>query len=144
MAQLRLSSRKAKPLIGFLVIAAAVVYLMTMGMRSSSAYYMTVGEVLDAANSTKLSGDQRIRVSGDIVGDSVRWDSGKVLLSFSVKEGGRTLAVEYNGIKPDNFADATQAIVEGYYKAGVVKADKLMLKCPSKYESEKKPGAAKK
>lgn len=138
MARLRLSSRKAKPLIGFLVIAAAVVYLMLLGMRGSSAYYMTVNEVLDAAQSGRLTEQQRIRVSGDIVGDSVRWDSKNVLLSFSIAEGGRTVPVEYEGIKPDNFADATQAIVEGYYRSGVVRADKLMLKCPSKYESEKK------
>lgn len=142
MAPLRLSSRTAKPLIGFLVVAAAVAYLMMLGMRGSSAYYLTVGELLDKAGGSGLSAEQRIRVSGDIVGDSVRWDAGRVLLSFSLAENGRTLAVEYNGIKPDNFADATQAVVEGYYRSGVVRADKLMLKCPSKYESEKKPAGS--
>lgn len=47
----------------------------------------------------------------------------------------KKLIVIYNDIKPDNFQEATGAVVEGKFNPdGTFHAQNLNLKCPSKYE----------
>jgi len=47
------------------------------------------------------------------------------------------ITVHYNGVKPDLLKHEAQAIVSGSLDAnGVFQAKELLLKCPSKYESD--------
>lgn len=128
-------SRRARPLLGALVILAAMAYLMAMGVSKSSAYYYTVEEFLSRLQSGNAPLQQRLRVSGDIVASSVQWHPKASELRFALGEAGRSLPVVYHGAQPDNFTHATSAIVEGKMVGQVFVADKLMLKCPSKYEA---------
>lgn len=62
-------------------------------------------------------------------------------MRFILNDGkASTLQISYNGPKPVNFEHATQAVVLGTYDpAGkVFMADKLLLKCPSKYQKERR------
>mgnify|MGYP000859907222 CR=1 FL=1 len=53
------------------------------------------------------------------------------------EETGETLPVRYHGTKPDQFDEAHHIVAIGKAKDGVFEADKLLIKCPSKYESQK-------
>ena len=49
---------------------------------------------------------------------------------------GKTLRVRYHGVKPGNFEDAISVVAIGHYDRGrnEFAADKLLVKCPSKYQ----------
>lgn len=80
---------------------------------------------------------ERVQVFGDIVGDEIVFDSSALTLTFTLKdENGEVMPVIYSGVVPSNFEYAEQATCIGLYKDGKFQADRLLLKCPSKYEGE--------
>jgi len=52
------------------------------------------------------------------------------------EETGETLPVRYCGTKPDQFDDAYHIVAIGRCQDGVFQSDKLLIKCPSKYERQ--------
>jgi cytochrome c-type biogenesis protein CcmE len=55
--------------------------------------------------------------------------------SSGIADASGSLAVIYNGPRPDMLQDDAEAVVEGrYIEGGSFEADNLLLKCPSKYE----------
>ncbi len=53
------------------------------------------------------------------------------------EETGETMPVCYHGQKPDQFDEAYHIVAIGKYADGAFQANKLLIKCPSKYEQEK-------
>jgi cytochrome c-type biogenesis protein CcmE len=63
-------------------------------------------------------------------------------LSFRLKdENGEVLPVEYKGVIPGNFDQATSIVAIGRYDNGTFAAEQLLVKCPSKYQAEADKGA---
>lgn len=56
------------------------------------------------------------------------------LTFFLVDEKGNKVPVCYQGTKPDNFEHATEIVVVGRQNGETFSAEKLLIKCPSKYE----------
>jgi cytochrome c-type biogenesis protein CcmE len=57
-------------------------------------------------------------------------------LSFRLKdEKGEILPVEYHGVIPGNFDQATSIVAIGRYQDQKFVADQLLVKCPSKYQA---------
>ena len=54
------------------------------------------------------------------------------------EESGQTMSVKYRGTKPDQFDSAYHVVAIGKYSAEdkSFHANKLLIKCPSKYENE--------
>jgi cytochrome c-type biogenesis protein CcmE len=52
------------------------------------------------------------------------------------QESGDTMQVRYHGVKPGNFEDAISIVAIGQYSADQEEfaANKLLVKCPSKYQ----------
>lgn len=50
---------------------------------------------------------------------------------------GSVMPVRYHGTKPDQFEEAFHIVAIGKYQDGEFRANKLLIKCPSKYEKEK-------
>ncbi len=148
---------RSKFLIGGLLILAAVVYLIVSSTQANAEYFMTVDEL--AAKGQSVMG-RNLRVSGAVIGDTIRYDPQTLTLTFEVAnvpgdqkevdaQGGlaavlhaavtdpnRTrLKVVYTGPKPDLLKNEAQAIMTGRLGAdGVFRADELLLKCPTKYQ----------
>lgn len=59
------------------------------------------------------------------------------LFSLRDETTGETLPVRYHGMKPDQFDEAHHIVAVGKCQDGVFRADKLLIKCPSKYEKKK-------
>lgn len=153
------SSGRTKFLIGGLLIAAAIIYLITSATSASAQYYMTVDELVGQG---QAAGDRAVRVSGAVVGTSIDYDAQSLTLLFTVADvtgdmneidarGGLAqalheavhdptatrLRVIYEGPKPDLLRDEAQAIMTGKMGAdGIFHADELLLKCPSRYSDE--------
>jgi len=133
-----------KIFIGALIIVAAVGYLMFTGFASFSGYQVDIGELV--MGKQDYNGEYLL-VPGKLIGDSVKFDGKNIQLTFTLrdmKEGKYELPVVYNDVKPDNFDDGAEVILEGYYdkKANVFKAEKVTTKCPSKYEAADTPAEA--
>ncbi|BAL83823.1 putative cytochrome c-type biogenesis protein CcmE [Selenomonas ruminantium subsp. lactilytica TAM6421] len=53
------------------------------------------------------------------------------------EDTGETMLVRYHGAKPDQFDQAHHIVAIGHFQDGAFGADKLLIKCPSKYEQQK-------
>jgi len=55
-------------------------------------------------------------------------------------DAGSMLTAFHNGVKPQNFEHTEQVVLLGKYSAQkkIFEADKVLVKCPSKYQKEKK------
>jgi cytochrome c-type biogenesis protein CcmE len=78
-----------------------------------------------------------VQVMGGLDKTSDRYDAdrGELLFDLVDPQGGK-IPVAYRGIKPGNFKDAISIVAIGRYdsKAGRIDAEKLLVKCPSKYQ----------
>ncbi len=76
-----------------------------------------------------------VQVAGALVPDSDVFDAEASRLLFTLQdEHGDTLRVSYKGLKPGNFNEATQVVAIGRYNGSELEAEKLLVKCPSKYQ----------
>lgn len=85
-----------------------------------------------------------VQVAGGLVQGSSSYDDTSHSLLFELldEESGDTLPVRYEGLKPANFEDAVSIVAIGSYsaEAGTFEADKLLVKCPSKYQGLEEEG----
>jgi cytochrome c-type biogenesis protein CcmE len=149
---------RMKFVVGGVLIIAAIVYLIWTSATANAQYFMTVDEV--NAKGASL-GNSDIRVSGAIIGDTIKYDSKTLKLEFVIAntpgsqkevddQGGlaavlhaavidpnrKHLSVVYTGVKPDLMRNEAQAIMTGKLGSdGVFYASELLLKCPTKYEA---------
>ncbi|HEY3269244.1 MAG TPA: cytochrome c maturation protein CcmE [Armatimonadota bacterium] len=49
-----------------------------------------------------------------------------------------TMVVHYRGVRPGNMAQATHCVATGQWQGDHFEAQTLLIKCPSKYQGEKK------
>jgi cytochrome c-type biogenesis protein CcmE len=76
-----------------------------------------------------------VQVAGKLVPGSDSFEEASSRLVFSIQDAhGDVLKVAYKGLKPGNFHEATQVVAIGRFRGGVLEAEKLLVKCPSKYQ----------
>ncbi|MCZ7574406.1 MAG: cytochrome c maturation protein CcmE [Ardenticatenaceae bacterium] len=132
--------RRAKFLVGGILILIALAYLIATAVSSSAQYYLTVAEFWDKAPTLNGRG---VRVSGQVVGTSIRVDpAAQQTVSFQIVDDeaapDRPLTVVYEGPRPDLLREEASAVVEGWLgEDRIFHADNVLLKCPSRYEAQK-------
>ena len=134
---------REKFLVGVVLMVGPVGYLMYTGIRETSTYYLTLEEFLPQKEALANAG---VRVAGRVRSGSVDWNPKNLRLSFTMigfDHNGQPadapgLAVRYQGVLPDMFAEERDVIVEGQYAPGAdtLQATTVMTSCPSKYEAE--------
>ena len=120
-------------IVGAVLIAAAVSYLVYAGIRTTSMYYFEIDEFL--AQRTAHAGED-LRVKGWVRSGSMQWNPATNDLAFELgrQDGSDPVAVSYRGILPDMFAEGREVVVEGRDSGTTVTARQIMTSCPSKYE----------
>lgn len=128
-------TKNKKIVVGLSLAAAALMIMLFTSMPSAGSKEITITDLVKDSESFK---DDYIMTQGLLNKDSIQWDADKIELQFEIyDENDATLSVIHNGIKPDNFTDDVIVIVEGFMNdAGVFEAERVMTKCPSKYEGE--------
>ncbi|MEM9859761.1 MAG: cytochrome c maturation protein CcmE [Bacteroidota bacterium] len=127
---------KKSHVVALLVIAVAVFIIISTAGDAST--YVTFSEAKEIA----LSGNDN---SIHVVGELVKSANGKITgirnsvdkLSFSfdmVDENNEIQNVYYNEPMPADFLRSEKVVVIGSYQDDVFVADKILLKCPSKYQ----------
>lgn len=123
-------------IVGAVLIAAAVSYLVYAGIRTTSMYYFELDEFV--ARRASIGEDEHLRVKGWVRHGSMHWDPATNKLSFELahKDDTSALPVAYSGILPDMFAEGREVVVEGRIAGAGLTARQIMTSCPSKYEAE--------
>ena len=123
--------------VGAVLIAAAVSYLVFAGIRSTAVYYFDLDEFL--AVRTAHAGDD-LRVKGWVRTGTMQWDPATNALTFELarQDGTGAVPVAFQGILPDMFAEGREVVVEGRDEGTVFRARQVMTSCPSKYEADRK------
>jgi cytochrome c-type biogenesis protein CcmE len=118
-----------------LVIIGAVAYLILSGVKQTGLHYMTVTELATTPVAPAAGG---FRLDGKVAAGSVVYDQKAPRLTFRMTDGKQAIGVQYDGLKPDAFADGRDVVVEGTFRHSdrTLIASKLVTKCPSKYEAE--------
>lgn len=105
--------------------------IVTAFMKTSSPY-VNIAQA-------RQSNDDGLHLEGDIQQETVQMNAMQHLLTFEVKDAnGERIQVVYNGIIPENFSEAHKVVAVGHMKGSQFESDKLLVKCPSKYEARKK------
>lgn len=82
--------------------------------------------------------DRVVQVAGALEPASSSYDGGEESLFFTLvdPETKDTMRVRYKGLKPANFEEAVSIVAIGRFEDGrqQFEADKLLVKCPSKYQ----------
>ena len=82
--------------------------------------------------------ERPVQVAGALEQGSSGYDDATTSLLFTLRdpESQATLRVRYEGVKPANFEDAISIVAIGSYNRGSeeFEAQKLLVKCPSKYQ----------
>ncbi|HVG06958.1 MAG TPA: cytochrome c maturation protein CcmE [Thermoanaerobaculia bacterium] len=82
--------------------------------------------------------DRVVQVMGALEKGSSKYVDTEDFLYFTIKEpeGKDTIRVRYKGLKPANFEDAISIVAIGHFDEGdkEFEANKLLVKCPSKYQ----------
>jgi cytochrome c-type biogenesis protein CcmE len=111
---------------------AAVLGLAFIGF-GVTAFQKTLTPYLTFDEARKARGI--VQVMGSLDKQSDRYDTGLQELSFDLLDSNsRRMTVVYRGIKPANFKDAISIVAIGRYQKGRIEAEKLLVKCPSKYQ----------
>jgi cytochrome c-type biogenesis protein CcmE len=111
---------------------AAVFTLAFVGF-GLTAFQKTLTPYLSFDEARKARGV--VQVMGGLDKQSDRYDTATQQLSFDLIEAsGKRMPVVYRGIKPGNFKDAISIVAIGRYREGRIEAEKLLVKCPSKYQ----------
>jgi cytochrome c-type biogenesis protein CcmE len=130
---------KKSHILGILVIAVAIMIIVSTAGDASS--YVTFSEAYSMAENGKAKnihvvGTLKKNESNQVVGI----EPGEDKLSFSfimVDEKENEQKVYYKEPMPADFLRSEQVVVIGSYKQDLFVADKILLKCPSKYQEEK-------
>jgi cytochrome c-type biogenesis protein CcmE len=117
------------------VIIAAGIGLMSLVTGGGVTPYVGFTEARAAKSG--------VQVMGEIIDQRSNYDSQTGSFSFFITDSkGDRMKVIYDGTKPGNFDQATSVVCVGHYTGDAFHADKLLIKCPSKYQDmQKKSGA---
>lgn len=110
-------------ILGFLVLGLTT-------FSTSMTPYVSFDEAVKAGRT--------VQVMGALDKGSTRYDTATKVLHFRLldEKSHATLPVAYRDVKPANFEDAVSIVAIGKYQDGTFHAEKLLVKCPSKYQGE--------
>lgn len=127
---------KKSHIIGIIIIGIAIaVIISTAGDASTYVTFDEAQEMASSGNSSSIHvvGELKKTQSGEIIGIQPSVDK----LSFSfvmVDENQNEQTVFYNEPMPPDFQRSEKVVVIGSYQQNMFVADKILMKCPSKYQ----------
>lgn len=122
----------------FALIVIAVAVMIIISTAGDASTYVTFNE----AREMSLNGeDNKIHVVGELIknemGEVVGLNPSEDLLSFTFTmkdENNQPQEVFYSEPMPHDFLRSEKIVVIGSYQGDIFVADKILLKCPSKYQ----------
>ncbi|HSV95977.1 MAG TPA: cytochrome c maturation protein CcmE [Spirochaetota bacterium] len=120
----------AKRIVGVLIVAACVT-IAAFSMSGMLTPYVSFADAMKSGEYVQIIGARPKSAPVEYSGGS---------FAFTLRdEDGASLRVVHRGVKAQNFEHADKIVALGTYDApsGIFVADRLLVKCPSKYTGEK-------
>ena len=115
------------------VIVALALVAVAVGVGVTS-FKKTVTPYISFAEARSSAG--LVQVNGVLADKQYVLKQEEQYLSFRLRDAkGEVLPVEYKGVIPGNFDQATSIVAIGRYADGKFAAEQLLVKCPSKYQA---------
>ena len=125
----------ARLALGVGIIVGVTTYMAYVGASAGWQYYVTADECV--MRLSELSGN-RVRVSGQVAAGTLQTTPQRTRVEFILQGMHQRLLVTGRGRFPDNLEEGVEVVVEGTLDpAGVLRADKILTKCASKYEERR-------
>lgn len=109
------------------VLALAAGIGLTTVFVSNASPYVTIADAQPGS---------KVHVVGKIVPDTLKQNPMQREVLFQLKDDTGVMNVRYVGPAQSNLTHANQVVVIGAKKDGRFEAHQMLVKCPSKYESE--------
>ena len=130
--------KKSHILIIVVIAAAIAIIISTAGDASTYASFSDAYKMASNGNTNSIHevGQLPKDHSGQVTG--IEEGADKVSFSFiMIDENGKEQRVDYNQPIPADFTRSEKVVVVGHYAGDAFKAEKILLKCPSKYQEKK-------
>jgi cytochrome c-type biogenesis protein CcmE len=116
-------------------IILALVLLVVAGVFGISSFKKSMTPYVPFSQARRATG--MVQVNGVLADKNYVLKQNEQYLQFKLKdEAGEVMTVEYRGVIPGNFDQATSIVAIGRYANDRFEADQLLVKCPSKYQAE--------
>jgi cytochrome c-type biogenesis protein CcmE len=120
-------------------VGLALVLLAVAAAFGVTSFKKSVTPYISFAEARGSSG--LVQVNGVLANKNYVLKKDEQYLEFDLKDShGETMRVEYRGVIPGNFDQATSIVAIGRYQEGRFAADQLLVKCPSKYQAQAENG----
>ena len=121
------------------LIVTGILYLFVAGATEGGVYFYEVDEAIKQQAQKDVG--KMVRIKGHVVADSWKQTiEPKTVNQFRIEKigvSGPSIPVYYGRPTPDVFKEGGEVVVTGVFdKAGVLQADEVTAKCPSKYEGK--------
>jgi cytochrome c-type biogenesis protein CcmE len=130
--------RSTKRVVGgvaaLIIVLSGFGYLMYGSIGDNLVYFVTPGELLEQGPNAY---DRPIRLGGQVVPGSVRWNADELDLRFTLKDEDAMMEVHSRKAPPAMFREGQGVIVEGRLnRSGVFESSNLMVKHSNEYRPE--------
>jgi cytochrome c-type biogenesis protein CcmE len=115
-----------------IVLIIAFIIIAIFSMRGVLTPYVSFKKAIESGSYVQVIGKLNKETP-------IKYYEGYFTFSFA-DEAGTPMEVTYSGVKPLNFEHANQIVALGTFNAQekIFDADKILIKCPSKYVKENK------
>jgi cytochrome c-type biogenesis protein CcmE len=115
------------------VVAAVALAGVVVAFANGGSPYVTWAEA------QKMKSDTHVHLAGDLLKNTVSQDVRHHQLRFQLRDQDGTIVnVVHTGEMPANLSEVTKIVAEGHAEGNIFASDKLLVKCPSKYEAQPK------
>jgi cytochrome c-type biogenesis protein CcmE len=122
-------------------VILALVLLAVATVVGVTSFKKTVTPYIAFSEARRASG--LVQVNGALADKNYVVNQDEQYLEFRLKdEAGEVMPVQYRGVIPGNFDQATMIVAIGRYQGDHFEAEQLLVKCPSKYQTEAERGVA--
>lgn len=115
------------------IVIAVVLLAVAVGIGLTS-FQKTMTPYITFREARAANG--MVQVSGTLANKDYTLKEAEQYLKFQLKDlNGDVMPVVYRGTIPGNFDQAVSIVAIGEYRGDHFEADKLLVKCPSKYQT---------
>jgi cytochrome c-type biogenesis protein CcmE len=115
-------------LVGIAIVAmVGLAFLATAGGIGGASVYTTFSDA-------KSKGEDVHVVGSWVMREKAHYDASRDLFEFYMQDTTQQISlVRFHDPKPVNFETAERVVVQGKYEGDAFTADRIFMKCPSKY-----------
>jgi len=112
-----------------IIVLPTIFIVLMMGLFTENiSPYISVSDL-----KTDNTQNRNVQLYGQVILDTIFFDNDSGITTFDITDGNQSIPVTHRGMI-NNLEHSTEVVAIGEYKSGLFEADKVLVKCPSKYE----------